>query len=162
MKAISIWQPFASLIAGGYLHVEPRIWKPPADFIGKRIALHASKHYNDLVQKAISELWCKHPPNGCGHTKQELPWGALIATGVITRVYDEADQEAREHRLIAKSRPMLQYHLTSRRGAWLWLIEDVRRFKQPIPVRGFLKFWNLDEFEEPRVLNAEIWKDPCD
>lgn len=43
MKAISLWQPWASLIACGVKPYETRHWAPPRELIGQRIAIHAAK-----------------------------------------------------------------------------------------------------------------------
>lgn len=43
MKAISLWQPWASLIACGAKPFETRHWAPPPELIGQRIAIHAAK-----------------------------------------------------------------------------------------------------------------------
>lgn len=42
MKALTIWQPWASLIAYGYKAYEFRGWLPPKHMWGTRIAIHAS------------------------------------------------------------------------------------------------------------------------
>ena len=41
MKALTIWQPWASLIAMGAKPYEFRGWKPPKSLIGQRLAIHA-------------------------------------------------------------------------------------------------------------------------
>lgn len=41
MKALTIWQPWASLIAIGAKPYEFRGWRPPCAIIGQRIAIHA-------------------------------------------------------------------------------------------------------------------------
>lgn len=41
MKALTVWQPWASLIAIGAKPYEFRGWKPPRSIIGQRIAIHA-------------------------------------------------------------------------------------------------------------------------
>lgn len=43
MKAISLWQPYASLIALGAKTIETRSWAPPAQYLETRIAIHAAK-----------------------------------------------------------------------------------------------------------------------
>jgi hypothetical protein len=43
MKAISLWQPYASLIACGAKPFETRDWAPPRELIGQTIAIHAAK-----------------------------------------------------------------------------------------------------------------------
>lgn len=42
MKALTVWQPWASLIASGCKLYEFRGWLPPAELWGKRIAIHAA------------------------------------------------------------------------------------------------------------------------
>lgn len=41
MKALTVWQPWASLIAIGAKPYEFRTWRPPPAIIGQRIAIHA-------------------------------------------------------------------------------------------------------------------------
>ena len=43
MKAISIKQPWAYLIAAGIKDIENRTWKCPQKYIGERVLIHASK-----------------------------------------------------------------------------------------------------------------------
>ena len=43
MKTISLWQPYASLIAAGEKTIETRGWAPPKGVMGQRIAIHAAK-----------------------------------------------------------------------------------------------------------------------
>lgn len=43
MKCISLWNPWASLIACGAKPFETRHWAPPAALIGQTIAIHAAK-----------------------------------------------------------------------------------------------------------------------
>ena len=42
MKAITLWQPYASLVAAGAKPFEFRGWHPPRSIIGQRIAIHAA------------------------------------------------------------------------------------------------------------------------
>jgi hypothetical protein len=43
MPAVSLWQPWASLIAVGAKTIETRSWPAPKGLIGQRIAIHAAK-----------------------------------------------------------------------------------------------------------------------
>ena len=43
MKAITLHQPWASLIAEGHKTIETRDWPPPLSLVGQRIAIHAGK-----------------------------------------------------------------------------------------------------------------------
>ena len=42
MKAISLWQPWASLMADGRKKIEARHWHPPAYLLGQELAIHAT------------------------------------------------------------------------------------------------------------------------
>ncbi|WP_375782883.1 hypothetical protein ACE10Z_23505 [Bradyrhizobium sp. Pha-3] len=65
MKAISLWQPWASLIACGAKPYETRDWAPPAELIGQTIAIHASKKV-DKDARAFAEdlMYGQHSPGG--------------------------------------------------------------------------------------------------
>lgn len=50
MKAISIWQPHASLLLLGAKPFETRSWPVPKALIGQRVAIHAAKADGDLFE----------------------------------------------------------------------------------------------------------------
>lgn len=52
MKAISLWQPWASLIACGAKPFETRSFAPPRALIGQTIAIHAAKK----IEKGAAEF----------------------------------------------------------------------------------------------------------
>jgi hypothetical protein len=56
MKAISLWQPWASLIACGAKPYETRSWAPPRDLIGQPIAIHAAKKIDKGAAQFAEEL----------------------------------------------------------------------------------------------------------
>lgn len=56
MKAISLWQPWASLIACGAKPFETRHWAPPRDLIGTTIAIHAAKKIDKDARGLAEEL----------------------------------------------------------------------------------------------------------
>lgn len=49
MKAITLWQPYASLVAVGAKTIETRSWPAPASLIGERLLIHAAKVVPDPV-----------------------------------------------------------------------------------------------------------------
>lgn len=51
MKAVSLWQPWASLIACGAKTIETRSWPAPRTVVGQRIAIHAAKRTSELTQE---------------------------------------------------------------------------------------------------------------
>lgn len=65
MKAISLWQPWASLIACGAKPYETRSWAPPRDLIGTTIAIHAAKKIDKGAAEFAEELmYGQHQPGG--------------------------------------------------------------------------------------------------
>jgi hypothetical protein len=66
IQAITLWQPWASLIARGLKRYETRSWAPPASLIGKRLAIHAGTH---RTARGVP-LWLK---SGCYKLWPDLP-----------------------------------------------------------------------------------------
>ena len=85
MRAITLHQPWASLIAHGVKDIETRSWPPPQTMVGQRIAIHAGKRIvgprslNLETQEAIEGLYGPQWP-------KVIPAGAVVATAVLSRV----------------------------------------------------------------------------
>jgi hypothetical protein len=79
MRALTVKQPWASLIASGEKRIENRSWRPPAELIGQRIAIHAGAS------------WDKRGETFTAARKGELPQGRVVCTAVIDRVVEASD-----------------------------------------------------------------------
>ena len=88
MKAISIWQPFATLVVKGYKIFETRTWAAPASVIGQRIGIASTKsirpdqraHFDDEdFQEFYSRL-------GLPEKLEDLPHGFMLGTVIIDSV----------------------------------------------------------------------------
>ena len=55
MFAVSLWQPWASLMAGGAKKVETRSWRWPKE-LPAIVAIHAAKTWNDVVSPKPSAI----------------------------------------------------------------------------------------------------------
>ncbi len=67
MRAISLWQPWASLIACGAKPYETRDWAPPRALIGQTIAIHAAKKIDKGAVEFAEELaYGQHKDGGFG------------------------------------------------------------------------------------------------
>lgn len=98
MKAITIWQPWASLILHGFKPYEFRGWHPGERMIGKRIAIHAGarriprREMQALVLYArrgsarlsLREGAAEWLDRFGGQKCEGLPHGAVIATAVLS------------------------------------------------------------------------------
>ena len=115
MKAISIKQPWASLIAHGIKDIENRTWKCPQKYLGQRILIHASKKLQ------------MHPSNLRSTFYDDLPFGAIIGSVVIE------DCVQNHHSVWAE------------KECWNWVLNDAVLFDKPIlHVKGKLGFWNYN------------------
>ena len=113
MKALTICQPYAELIARGDKRIENRTW--PTAYRGP-IAIHAGK----------SRAWLGDDDEEAalyGVNVAEIPFGAIVAVANLTGCLRLEDLP-----------PALESD-THANGPWCWLLQNVRRIA-PIPYRG--------------------------
>ena len=135
-KAVTLHQPWASLVAKGAKTVETRSWRPPASLIGRRIAIHAGRERrNEAPGEEFETAVAKHLGAGW---RDELPAGAVVATAVLAEVAEAAgdgkDAPTREEALFGDYRA----------GRWMWRLGGVKEVKPPVPVRGHRRIWSLE------------------
>lgn len=77
MKALTLWQPWASLMAEGVKSIETRSWRAPDALIGQRIAIHAAARDTDRDLSIPEECW-----DALGRCigGAAPPHGAIVAT----------------------------------------------------------------------------------
>jgi hypothetical protein len=130
VKALSIWQPWASLIAIGAKTIETRHWEPSFALIGQRIAIHASKTDREL-RLCSYEPFDRFVPNA-----GLLPLGAVIATARLHMVVPITAQNVRGLRetpeLTAQEAAFGDYTP----GRFGWMLADVQRLDRPLRWRG--------------------------
>lgn len=170
MKALTIYQPWASLIMAGAKPYEFRGWSPRerggayAALIGQRIVIHASARKVDrrecisLVRellaggeraaatclhadKAIPILQRAHDLDPMLMGHGDLPWSAAIGTAVLGEPRNGFDI-AEEFGL-----PRVNDSNRNDHANYGWPMLDVETWDQPIPMRGFQGFWNWPEPE---------------
>lgn len=160
MKALSIMQPWASLIVGGPLAPGPKrtenrgraLAMVAHRLIGKRIAIHASKRHDAAAFEELFEsVECDdgswfgvHQAELPYRAAREFPLGAVIGVATIGRVFgpgaELTDDEARFYignDLLADD-------------TWGIRFDDARWFA-PIECKGALGFWPLPDDVEARV-----------
>lgn len=133
MPVISLWQPWASLIfTGDKLH-ETRAYKPPAKYIGQRIAIHAAKSCGPVtvgLHELCSREW--------GHTWAcKIPRGAIIGTARLVQAYETDEpfvNTSRIDRMCGDWSP----------GRYAWLLKDVEALPEPLPAKGKQGWWSVD------------------
>lgn len=126
MKAISLWQPWASFIANGLKPFETRPWAPPKWLVGKRIAIHAAKRPTSKDDRE----WA------AGLGISDLPFGAIVCTVELRGVF-----KCHEDSLLPQLYPPDEFGDYSP-GRWAWHLVDIERFEPPIPALGARGFWD--------------------
>jgi hypothetical protein len=148
MRALSLTQPWATLVAIGAKRIETRSWRTP--YRGS-MAIHAAKGFPAWAKEVCeSNFAAELGPN-------PLPLGAVIATCRLISCIPT--RELQENRVIEvdylagcgdfvlgdQERAFGDYSL----GRWAWLLADVQQLAAPIPQRGALGLW---EWPDPRPL----------
>lgn len=160
MRAISLWQPWASLIACGAKPYETRDYPPPADWIGARIAIHAARMPVSRALK-LSDLDDDDEFKGAvAHALRKedwatsLPYGAVICTALLVGAYQLGSDWSlggkRGVFLQARGSPHCDYIDVDLFGnyaplRWVYHLRDVQEINPPAPARGFQKFWTWAE-----------------
>lgn len=147
MRAITLTQPWATLVARGYKKVETRSWS--TQHRGP-IAIHAAKTFPSSAQNLmwrepfLSDLreagaitWdLFYGPAGAA--RATLPLGAVIATAKLGDVWkvERLDQAARWGLSAAET----EYGDYSP-GRYAWFLYDIEPLPEPCPAKGALGLW---------------------
>ena len=156
MRAISMWQPWASAAVRGSKIIETRHWA--TDYRGP-LAIHAAKRkiVGELVSYSCMWNW-----NGALGTKmgagyeafvQSLAFGAIV--GVVNLVDCRRSESFTLGELGTPRRPegaeTHHYNWTEIQlgdfspGRFGWVFENARMLKEPIPYKGTQNFFNVPD-----------------
>lgn len=129
MKALPLWQPWATLVAVGAKRVETRDYPPRRLGLreGQRIAIHAAKRTTELH---LCEEW---PFNRHIRAGGELPLGAIVATCTLVRAAEITASSAYALEARNPVEHALGYYVP---GRWAWVLGDVEQMPEPVPFVG--------------------------
>lgn len=139
MRAISLWQPWASAIACGSKTFETRSWPAPKSCIGQEFAIHAAKRWTREEREAVDELRCFSFVDlvDLGFEGHEAPLGGFVAVGRLVAVHRTVDVEAKLNRV--------EWLLGNyEAGRYAWEFADVRPVEF-LPFKGQQGIWTLDD-----------------
>ena len=156
MKAITIREPWATLIAIGAKRIETRSWPAPHWLFGQTIAIHAAKGMDEWEYETCFELpFCDVLAEAGIRVDARI---ARASTFLDTRGCVIATATLKACRRIPH--PITQEHLTAKGfpaheldfgdftpGRYGWILEDVRAPVIPIPARGAQGLWDWDDRE---------------
>jgi activating signal cointegrator 1 len=145
MKAITLWQPWATLVILGLKRWETRSW--------------STNHRGDTAIHAAARpvVWSECDPeiikalDAAGIDRVTLPLGKVLGVVKLTAVY--GTREALKRGLISgQERAFGDYSP----GRFCWQLGDVRPFIVPVPMRGAQGFWEFGYAGLTNLLPAEV------
>lgn len=136
MKAISLWQPWATLVSLGAKQYETRHWT--TRYRGP-LAIHAAKKRDREVMRYFFQEPFLSVLRAAGiPTFSALPLGAIVAIVDLTAIYDAAKLAPK---ISEQERAFGNYAA----GRYAWRLENIRMIT-PIPFKGMQ---GLFEWEPP-------------
>lgn len=148
MRALSLWQPWASLIGHGK-QFETRSWS--TSYRGP-IAIHAAKFFPKEHQRfCLIEPFCTCLIRG-GYDPTNLPLGYFVAIAELTKV--QFTEEVKPELLRADLAELTFGDYSD--GRFAWTFENVRCIA-PLPAKGVMGLWHLDE-ETALLLEKRVIK----
>lgn len=135
MKALTLTQPWATLVACGAKRWETRSWG--TGFRGL-LAIHAGKGFPRDARELCSESPFHEALERAGfEPARDLPTGAVVAVARLVSVRPTLPQ------LVAELGEQELAFGNYAPGRAMWLLEDVVELPVPIPCRGALSIWDL-------------------
>ena len=154
MKAISLWQPWASLITGGAKKIETRSW-PYVGPLPVWLAIHATCTIEPRVKAMLLETrqgrqirdWLE---TLCGiRSIEALPLGSVVAVARLAACKPTGTLEE-THPLSEMERALGDY----RGGRFAWILDRVEFLDRPLPARGAQGLWTWEEPADVKALMA--------
>ena len=130
MRALTLTQPWATLVVLGVKEYETRGWRPGVRF-PQRIAIHAAKGWTREDREFADLLFDKRILRV---SPLSLPRGAVVGEATVLYVYSTSrmpDIDAPEALLGDFSE-----------GRYAWHLDEPEAYAQPIPARGALGLWD--------------------
>lgn len=130
MKALSIIQPWASLIAVGIKDIENRTWRTNyrGEFLIHASAKRLPAGWTALTSEQYAAATRLVNPYGKENDVKQLPVSAIIGKA---RLVD-----------CVLNHPSVW----AEKGVWNWVLADVQLFSTPVlNVKGRLGFWEFDD-----------------
>ncbi|MEE7460622.1 hypothetical protein MFUR16E_04400 [Methylobacterium fujisawaense] len=153
ISALTVWEPWASLIAAGAKPYEFRGWHAPAAHIGKRIAIHSGARPVRKVEVADLLMRLRGPQAWTTCLKPEL------AIPLLERLHTAPKAAVLSHVLCTAilGAPVRSYEIVGEFGGaindsdrdqhcnWAWPLTDIQPLMPPVPARGAQGFWTWRE-----------------
>lgn len=135
VRALSVTQPWASLLISGAKKIETRSWAAPRGLVGQRILIHASKSWSRAERELCSQSPFDEALFLAGLDSFEaVPRGCIL--GSVRLVECRRVEELIPH-LSDNEAEFGNYGA----GRWGWRMADPAPLEAPVPVNGALGVW---------------------
>ena len=131
MKAITLTQPWATLVAIGAKQIETRSWNTTYRGL---LAIHAAKGFPRDAQ----HICLRVPFRDClgNYGPHNLPLGAIVATCELVKVIRITPFH--EHALPQEPEYSFGNYST---GRYMWFLENIKALEEPKFAKGALSLW---------------------
>jgi activating signal cointegrator 1 len=135
MKALSLLQPWASLVVSGHKTLETRRWTTA--YRGP-LVIHASLSKGGREIAGLPRIRRLLPDF------DTLPFGAVLGTVELTAVLRA---ESLDLSAAAFASLSLEEQAFGREGSghWAWMLAEPRRLRDPVPAKGSLGLWEFPD-----------------
>jgi len=148
VKAISLLQPWASLVASGEKQIETRSWVTSYRGV---LAIAASKGFNTDDRELCEEWPFDEALQKAGFVSwRDLPRGGVVAICTLATcrptergMINLRGWEHWQDRFVAGPGPFEVYFGDYSDGRYGWLLADIKPLLQPIPCKGALGLWDV-------------------
>lgn len=142
MKAITLWQPWASLVAIGIKTIETRSWGVPHR---GPLAIHAAKRWDEEIAEACRQAMEELKKHGELLLRPECKLSGLLKFGgtlgcivAVTLLVD--------CRQMRKAPDAIEAAFGNfGPGRWGWMLDGVEPVLPPVPCRGMQGLWDVPE-----------------
>ena len=142
MDALSLTQPWASLMGLDKKRIETRDWRMPSRVLGKMLAIHASKGFPKDCRELVNDEPFLTALGRIGY--HELPVGAIVGFGIPVECKRTEDWLG----AISEVEEAFGNYGPERFGT---RFENLFLLPKPIPAVGALGIWRIEETRNPGV-----------
>jgi hypothetical protein len=153
MYAITLHQPWATLIALGIKTVETRSWPAPERLLRQTIAIHAARR---MVRRPDDRIERELRARLGGDWLRAIPTGAVVVTATLAGMARVAYMDPMTGHAVHEAGTEMGCAVGRGRtpvdpwgdfsaGRWLWFLDDVAALPEPIPAVGHQSFWRWTE-----------------
>lgn len=137
MKVLTLWQPWATLIAIGVKKIETRSW--PTSYRGP-LAIHASKKLDRRIVAIAQQPDIAEPLYNSGIKEiGDMPFGAVVCVCRLVDCCQIVAPPNEPERSFGDYTP----------GRWAWFLTGAEPLPTPIPAKGRQGLWQWDEVGQP-------------